>query len=76
MNIDKITNDHSIPPPTQPHAVTSNALKVGQVLATDVVAEDGSKIVTAGTPITPDVLNKLRNTAALNQLKEPILTEG
>lgn len=54
----------------------STGLKVGQVLASDVEAGDGTKVVAAGTPITPEVLTKLRNTAALNHLKEPILTEG
>ena len=76
MNIDSIPHDPPAPPPTQPHQVMSTGLKVGQVLASDVVDGDGTKVVPSGTPITSEVLTKLRNTAALNHLKEPILTEG
>ena len=51
-------------------------LRVGQVLMSDVMTQDDTKIVMAGTEITPVLLEKLRNFASLSGIKEPILAAG
>ena len=56
--------------------VTFKELRVGQVLMSDVLTQDDTKIVMAGTEITPVLLVKLRNFASLSGIKEPILAAG
>ena len=51
-------------------------LRVGQMLMSDVLTHDDTKIVMAGTEVTPVLLEKLRNFASLSGLKEPILAAG
>ncbi|MGO8696977.1 MAG: HD domain-containing phosphohydrolase [Limisphaerales bacterium] len=51
-------------------------LSVGQVLLSDVLTREGTKIVMAGVKVTPVLLAKLRNFAALSGIQEPILIEG
>jgi response regulator RpfG family c-di-GMP phosphodiesterase len=51
-------------------------MRVGQVLMSDVLTRDGTKIVMAGVPVTPVLLAKLRNFASLSGLQEPILVAG
>jgi response regulator RpfG family c-di-GMP phosphodiesterase len=48
-------------------------LRAGQVLMSDVLTPDGTKIVMAGVSITPVLLTKLRNFASLLGIQEPIL---
>lgn len=47
-------------------------LTVGQVLASDVDTLDGILVIKAGTELTAVVLQRLRNFAALNPIREPI----
>ena len=47
-------------------------LTVGQVLASDVETLDGILVIKAGTELTAVVLQRLRNFAALNPIREPI----
>jgi hypothetical protein len=54
----------------------SKDLRIGQVLMSDVVTLDGTKIVMAGVPVTPILLAKLRNFASLSGIQEPILVSG
>jgi len=51
-------------------------LLIGQVLMSDVVTRDGTKLVTAGVPVTSVLLAKLINFASLSGIQEPILVAG
>lgn len=50
-------------------------LEVGAVLKADLLTSEGTLIVSAGTEISPMLLEKLRNFAQLSGIKEPILIE-
>jgi response regulator RpfG family c-di-GMP phosphodiesterase len=67
----------AVAPPGEPSApkvieVTVRDLHVGHVLADKIETHDGNMIVGAGTLITPMLMEKLRNFAALNAIKQPI----
>lgn len=51
-------------------------LTVGQVLASDVETEEGLLVLKNGTELTPVVLQRLRNFAAINPIKQPIYVRG
>jgi hypothetical protein len=51
-------------------------LTVGQVLASDVETEEGLLVLKSGTELTPVVLQRLRNFAAINPIKQPIYVRG
>jgi response regulator RpfG family c-di-GMP phosphodiesterase len=51
-------------------------LCVDQMLMSDVLTRDGTKIITAGTRVTPVLLAKLENFASLSGIREPILVAG
>jgi response regulator RpfG family c-di-GMP phosphodiesterase len=57
-------------PIIRPHSLRE--LSVGQVLAANVETTDGILVVSAGTELTSIVLQRLRNFAVLNPVKEPI----
>ncbi len=50
-------------------------LSVGHVLAANVVTFDGILVVSAGTELTSLVLQRLRNFAELNPLREPVYVQ-
>jgi len=56
--------------------VTFAALRVGHVLTADLETKDGVLILSAGNRITPPLIQRLRNFAALSGIKEPIHIEG
>ena len=60
----------------EPRAVTFAALRVGHVLTADLETKDGVLILSAGNRITPPLIQRLRNFAALSGIKEPIHIEG
>ena len=76
MNISAITNVKRALNPIQPRQVMFNGLRVGQKLMSDVITRDGKKIVAAGTQVTADLLNKLKNSASAGGVMEPILAKG
>jgi response regulator RpfG family c-di-GMP phosphodiesterase len=51
-------------------------LCIGQVLMSDVLTRDGTKIIMAGAPVTSVLLAKLKNFASLSGIQEPILVAG
>jgi response regulator RpfG family c-di-GMP phosphodiesterase len=51
-------------------------LRVGHVLMSDVLTRDGTKIITAGAPVTSVLLARLRNFASLGGIQEPLLVAG
>lgn len=51
-------------------------LKPGQVLVSDITTKDGLLIIAAGNRISPSLLERLRNFAALSGVKEPIYVEN
>jgi len=55
---------------------TLDELTVGQILAGDVETEDGILVLKSGTELTPVVLQRLRNFAAINPIKQPIYVRG
>lgn len=57
-------------------AVTFTNLRVGHVLVSDLETKDGVLIISAGNRITPPLLQRLRNFAALSGIKEPIHVEA
>jgi hypothetical protein len=59
-----------------PRAVTFANLRVGHVLVSDLLTQDGTLILSAGNRITPPLIERLRNFAALSGIKEPIHIEG
>ena len=76
MTIGAIANTTFTPTRFRPRGFMSQELRVGQVLMSDVMTKDGTKIFTAGTRITSDLLAKLKSFASVNGIKEPILAEG
>ena len=56
--------------------VSLKELRVGHLLADKIETRDGVLIVGAGTRITPMLLEKLRNFAAVNGIREPIQVES
>lgn len=69
--INNSTSSNSIP--SRPRQIMFNGLRVGQMLMSDVMSQDGKKIVTAGTRITPDLLNTLKMSISSGGIREPIL---
>lgn len=57
-------------------SVAFKDLKPGHVLVSDVTTKDGLLIIAAGNRITPSLLERLRNFAALSGVKEPIYVEA
>jgi response regulator RpfG family c-di-GMP phosphodiesterase len=57
-------------------AVKIKDLAAGQVLMSPVFTNDGVLIVPAGTKLSPMLLEKLRNFAALSGVKEPVYISG
>jgi response regulator RpfG family c-di-GMP phosphodiesterase len=47
-------------------------LRIGQVLMSDVLTREGTKIIMAGASVTPILLAKMRNFATLSGIQEPI----
>lgn len=56
--------------------VTFNNLRIGDVLAADLVTKDGVLIISAGNRVTLPMMQRLRNFAALSGVKEPIHVEA
>ncbi len=61
---------------TLPVSVNFSDLRNGHVLVSDIVTRDGILIVSAGNRITPPLIQRLRNFAALSGIKEPIFVES
>ncbi|MBI5799632.1 MAG: response regulator [Verrucomicrobia bacterium] len=57
-------------------SITFKELKPGHVLVSDVTTTGGLLILAAGNRITPSLLERLRNFAALSGVKEPIYVEA
>ncbi len=55
---------------------TLSNLGVGQILAANVETTEGILVVSAGTELTTIVLQRLRNFAELNPVREPIYVQG
>ncbi len=55
---------------------TLRNLGVGQILAANVETTEGILVVSAGTELTTIVLQRLRNFAELNPIKEPVYVLG
>lgn len=51
-------------------------LKPGQVLVADVTTRDGLLILAAGNRVSPSLLERLRNFAALSGVREPLYVEA
>lgn len=62
--LDKQENGHK--------AISFAELTVSHILAADLTTTDGTLLVTKGTKISQPLLQKLRNFAELNGIKEPI----
>lgn len=58
-----------------PLTVSFAELRVGHVLASDIVTKDGILIVAAGNHITQPLIQRLRNFASFSGIKEPIHVE-
>ena len=56
--------------------VTFLNLRVGDILAADLVTKDGVLIISAGNRVTKPMMERLRNFAALSGVKEPIHVEA
>ena len=56
--------------------VTFLNLRIGDVLAADLVTKDGVLIISAGNRVTMPMMQRLRNFAALSGVKEPIHVEA
>jgi len=76
MRVKAITSVTQAPLPSRSRQVMFNGLRVGQTLMSDVMSQDGKKIVAAGTQITSDLLGKLKNSASSGGIMEPILAKG
>lgn len=61
-------------PLIRPHSLRD--LSVGQVLAANVETTGGILVVSAGTELTSIVLQRLRNFAELNPLREPVYLQS
>jgi response regulator RpfG family c-di-GMP phosphodiesterase len=69
------TLEHSGPAkPSQ--ALTLPQLRIGQILTADVVTRNGILIVCSESRITPALMERLRNFATLEGIKEPIYVEA
>lgn len=62
------------PKPTA--SIAFKDLKPGQVLVADIITKEGLLILAAGNRITPSLLERLRNFAALSGVREPIYVEA
>jgi len=58
------------------HSVAFKDLQTGHVLISNIETSDGMTIVTAGNQISPLLLQKLKNFAAISGIKEPIYVEA
>ena len=58
------------------HSIGFKDLQTGHVLISNIETSDGMMIVTAGNKISPLLLQKLRNFAAISGIKEPIYVEA
>jgi len=58
------------------HSVGFKDLQTGHVLISNIETCDGMMIVTAGNKISPLLLQKLKNFAAISGIKEPIYVEA
>jgi hypothetical protein len=58
------------------HSVGFKDLQTGHVLISNIETSDGMMIVTAGNKISPLLLQKLKNFAAISGIKEPIYVEA
>ena len=58
------------------HSIGFKELQAGHVLISNIETSDGMMIVTAGNKISPLLLQKLRNFAAISGIKEPIYVEA
>jgi len=58
------------------HSVAFKDLQTGHVLISNIETSDGMTIVTAGNQISPLLLQKLKNFAAISGIKEPICVEA
>jgi response regulator RpfG family c-di-GMP phosphodiesterase len=67
---------HATPAEAQVRPVSAKNLQVGWKLAADARTGDGVMIVSAGTVVSPFLLEKLRNFAELNNLEEPLSVTG
>lgn len=56
-------------------SVSVKQLVAGQVVVTDVCAPNGVVLVGAGHTLTPTVIERINNFAALGEVKEPILVQ-
>jgi HD-GYP domain-containing protein (c-di-GMP phosphodiesterase class II) len=63
-------------PKQPPVAVTFAGLRVGHVLASDVLTSDGMLIVAAGNRVSPALIHRLQNFSALSGIKTPIYVEA
>jgi response regulator RpfG family c-di-GMP phosphodiesterase len=62
--------------PLVPRAVSFSELRPGHLLAAEICTVDGVMVVSAGTKLTPLIMERLRNFASLSGLKEPIHIEA
>lgn len=62
------------PKPTA--SIAFKELKPGHMLVSDVTTKDGLLIIAAGNRISPSLLERLRNFAALSGVREPIYVEA
>jgi response regulator RpfG family c-di-GMP phosphodiesterase len=60
---------------SQGHAVAVKDLQVGQVVLTDIQAENGKTLVLARSRITPVLLARLANFAKFSPIREPVYIE-
>lgn len=63
---------------TQPliRSCSLDDLITGQVLASDVETEEGILVLKSGTELTPIVLQRLRNFAQINRIRQPLYVQG
>lgn len=64
--------DHCLELAEESKLLAFGELRVGHVLQSDLTTANGALIVPAGTQVSPMLLEKLRNFAELNDLKEPV----
>jgi len=63
-------------PKQPPVAIKFAALRVGHVLASDVLTNDGILIVAAGNSVTPALIHRLQNFSTLSGIRTPIYVEA
>jgi response regulator RpfG family c-di-GMP phosphodiesterase len=71
----RLRSDQPINAATLPVSLNFPDLRVGHLLASDIVTRDGVLIIAAGNRITPPLIQRLRNFATLSGIKEPIFVE-